>query len=364
MLVQFETDANQERSYGDTLNQGDGFLARAETVPLGCDCSTDLGLGCFEDGLCECGGQAWGGDCSRVDHCLGTNRIELYDGEAVVVASSGSLSPADFKFNDPSSLLYIDPDMAYPNDLDCSFDFHVNLALSNNKHFIEVEIFYDLEATHDLLWLQTGTNSSETGIVPYAVLTNTSANSGDPQEPEVYYVPTDDLDMASLRLTTDARGRRRGFYARVRATNAIDGSETCERGYSGSECEIPYCRSQNTLGTTDWLGTSANRNFVLGRVVSQSLNHHVRAMPWEGGCAWPLDDGGNALVGKVAIRLVFNLPLDLEPHPVSAVGDKLIIRTNERDTAFFIEQCSSDETCSFPWQVSTYMFSWRLTQLL
>jgi hypothetical protein len=182
--------------------------------------------------------------------------------------------------------------------------------------------------------------------------------------PDVYRVPADPSGMVTVRLTTDSRGRHRGFHAKVAAVSASDvivpgihdRYAFChEAGYSGfGDCEIPHCIAQNRLAPPrnfDGVGTP----YQLGRVVSQAEGLSVPAMPWSpqpGGCVWPLADYDGLLKsGIVAIRLMFNTPLDLEPYPVSAVGDKLVIQTSNEDAEFFLEQCDSDEVCSFPWQV-------------
>jgi hypothetical protein len=181
--------------------------------------------------------------------------------------------------------------------------------------------------------------------------------------PMFYHVPTDPSGMVTVRLTTDSRGRHRGFHATVFAVSTTDVIAAgihdryalcLEAGYSGFDCEIPHCIAQNRPAPPrnfNGVGTP----YQLGRVVSQAEGLSVPAMPWApqtGGCVWPLADYDGLLKGGiVAIRLVFNTPLDLEPHPVSAVGDKLIIQTSNEGAEFFLEQCDSDEVCSFPWQV-------------
>lgn len=332
LLVQFLTDPNQERSYGGVDNGGDGFEALYNRDADSMETITG------------CEGTSWGKECTFLEHCIGTTRMFLSATESKPFSSSGWLRREDF-FDIDSPPPFLSP---YPNDLDCIFEFQV----SKSQKWVLVEMFYDLESTHDLLLLQTGSPSSEFGLKPYAVLTGRHNSSVG----EKYYIPTDESGIASVELTTDAQGRRLGFFAQARA---VDDSEVdfnsdtaCEVGYSGAFCEFPYCISSNKLQQAAKPKGLSN-SYVLGRVKSQSEGWYVRPMPWSsdsGGCVWPLVSG-LMKSGVVSIRLVFNSLFDLEPYPVLAAGDKLIIRTDINDTEFFMEQCESDETCSFPWQV-------------
>jgi hypothetical protein len=337
LLVQFKTDPNQERSYG-AVNMGDGFLATYHRD------NRDMSIS-------ECDGRSWGADCSFNAHCVGTTHIFLSGEEPQLFASSGLLIRSDFFDENPD----VSASVTYPNDLDCTFEFQA----SGNQIFVLMEVYYDLESTHDLLWLQTGSVSSDFGVKPYAVLTGRHNTSNGQEDPERYYIPTDESGIASVRLTTDARGRRLGFYAQVRGVNDINApnGNICERGYSGTFCEFPYCIAHNRLEKDVKSSQGLSSAYVLGRVTSQSNGRHVRPMPWstDSGCVWPLISE-TTLSGVLSIRLVFHSPLDLEPYPVLAAGDKLIIRTNEEDSDFFIEQCDSNEMCSYPWQVMFYMF--------
>jgi len=329
LLVELLTDANQERSYGGL--SGDGMSLSYNLSSRGCRSSSDCS-GSFCDsttGLCECGGESWGADCSHVDHCFGTSRIALRNaGTSQNLASSGTASAGN-----------------YPNDLDCSFE----VQAFNGENFVEVTVDYDLEPTHDLLWLQSSSLSSfhSSGKGPSTQIVLTGEG-----ESEVYMIPTDAAGFVTIRLTTDARGRRQGFKASVRALFDDENRGSCkEPGSSGSFCETNHCIAENRLQSAR-ASQSVASSHLLGRVVSQTPGLSVPPMPWasDGGCVWSLAKAQNN-DAIVALRLVFNSPLDLETHPTTAVGDKLIIRSEgSTDATFFLESCNSDEACSSTWQ--------------
>lgn len=235
----------------------------------------------------------------------------------------------------------VDPTSAYPNDLYCTFEVQV----TEGNPFVEFIIAYDLEPTHDLLWVLTGVDQ------PYAVLTGASTDK------EKIVVPTDKkTGIASLRLTTDSLGRRSGFRAtagpkdEARKPSGID----CDDGYSGVDCEFPHCIAQNVVSKNTII-TDISPSYVVGRIVSQNPSLAVRPMPWaeDEGCRWsiPLD---KAPQKTTALRLVFNKELDLEPFPRAAVGDKLIIQNDDGSDKFefFVEECTSDDDCpDNEWQV-------------
>lgn len=195
-------------------------------------------------------------------------------------------------------------------------------------------------------------------LVPVVVLTGTHRSSG---SPEAYYVPVDDKGLATLRFETDARGRRRGFVANLRAVREdpgsfLGGDRPCPlAGQSGYNCEVPHCINQNRLIAPL---QSQPSPWNLGRVVSQTEGLTVPAMPWapEGGCSWTLTPQGIPPVTDeaVALRLVFHRPLGLEAFPATAVGDKLVVRqkrgSQQIDEELFVESCENNEACSFEWQ--------------
>lgn len=353
MLVVFETDPNQERTYGD--DSGDGFVASYDRNSIGCQSNSDCNGERCNQGMCECGGTKWGADCSERKHCFGKTHIRLFEDESQIVTSSVGLLYSASLTNDPvPNSASRDPLEAYPNDLDCTFDIVAN----GEFKLLQLAIFYDLEPAYDLLWLQSGSDGSPSGKTNYAVLTG---NHSTPAVPEVYFLPLDG-GKASLRLTTDARGRRLGFRAEVQAVRDVVKASAPEyrsenpclvSGSSGYACDFPHCITQNRLAPAM---SRPSSSYVLGRVVSQTPGLPVQPMPWErdGGCTWPLLHAGFNTWDIVALRLIFNFPLDLEPHPVSAVGDKLVVRKEVNsifeDTAIFIEECDSDELCSYPWQ--------------
>ena len=338
LLVVFETDANSEKVYAGS--NGDGFLANYDRNTLACggpqDCNSSP---CnVESGLCECGGMAFGASCSY-DICLGTNKVFLQRGSSEVLASTPLAHPPWLRL--ARDEITIDPQSAYSNDLDCSFDISVPVGT-----VVKVEVYYDLEPTHDFLYLQSGTKSFGTTLSTYTTLSGASGSS----EPKVFYVPTDSLGFASLRLTTDTRGRRQGFYATVKAFDmSVQEDTPCALlGYSGRGCEVPHCIARNTFQSTSNLEVHASH--AVGRVVSQSPGMLI---PSAAECEW-------AIPTKVAVeaedfvslRLIFNRPLDLEPKPRLVSGDQLTITTSNgtEGIIFFVEKCRVDTDCLLSWQ--------------
>ena len=138
-----------------------------------------------------------------------------------------------------------------------------------------------------MLSLRTGAGSASDTI---AILTGTHGVSG---RRETYYIPVDGNGFVSLHFESDARGRRRGFEATLRAvdreSNSFLTSETpCPiAGQSGYSCEISHCVQNNRLIRPKQKGLTPGQ-FTLGRVVSQASEFAVPAMPWapDGGCKW------------------------------------------------------------------------------
>ena len=201
-----------------------------------------------------------------------------------------------------------------------------------------------------------------TAAEPIVVLTGTHSEAG---TREAYYLPVDTDGLATLRFQTDARGRRRGFDAILRAIDTktdsqsfLSGEQPCPiPGQSGYSCEISHCINKNRLNKAH-RDLVAPGPFTLGRVVSQVSELPIPAMPWasHGGCKWILTPEGLPFSEKKigAFRFVLNKPFDLEPFPVTDVGDKLVIRQEQRTDQFseiiFSESCENDEACSFQWQ--------------
>ena len=89
-------------------------------------------------------------------------------------------------------------------------------------------------------------------------------------------------------------------------------------------------------------------DYQIGRVVSQIA---ARSIPANSNCTWAFGVPG-CLEQKERIRLRFNSPLDLEPQPVSAIGDKIVVAAQgNMVTEIFVEKCDTDDVCSYPWQV-------------
>mmetsp|Transcript_7127 Transcript_7127/g.16685 ORF Transcript_7127/g.16685 Transcript_7127/m.16685 type:complete len:1479 (-) Transcript_7127:954-5390(-) len=316
LLVEFVTDANQERSYGDpTTDSGDGFLATVEEKS-GCSCS---GFPCDNEGLCKCNGINWGGDCSFTDHCLGTTYLEL-----------DTLNPRTIASSKAVQLGLSNAQESYPNDLDCHFEMRVNGGIGT----VGFEVEYDLETTFDVLELYTGSLTSS-GAKLYTTLTGSSSGTK-----ETYYIPTDYAGLVTIRLVTDSRGRRSGFSGEVWDYRGAKNS--CTAGESGFGCEMPHCIAHNTFAP---VGSPHYTNglFQIGRVFSQRSDLSLR--PIASTCSWSLDAIGTP-AGTESIRVAFTEPFDMEPQRSGSVGDKLTIGSTE----IYSESCTSDEQCSHDWQ--------------
>ena len=192
----------------------------------------------------------------------------------------------------------------YPNDLNCIYELDFG---QTSFELARIDFYYDLEPTFDLLRLYTGSGENAT---QYNVI------SGQQSQLETHYVPIDENGIASLQLTTDDKGRRRGFYAEVGGDYYHKSS--CGNGRFGSHCAPQYCLAHNKL-------LNSKRHFEskydLGRVMSQDSSKFVRAMPWapDGGCGWEI-----RTTPSVVMRLMMNEPIDLEPRPSNKIGDSLI----------------------------------------
>ena len=303
----------------------DGFelFYSRDKVPEG-DCN---GKDSDSDGLCLCGGAARGSDCSHESYCIGTTRVLIEKGSEHVIQSSPHATQEAL-----SSQVGF-PVFPYPNDLDCVYE----LETKDQYDFVKVELYYDLEDTFDLLTLQAGSGVDAT---QYATL------YGSQTLPQVYYVPVDENGMASLHLTADNKGRRRGFYAKVSGDSSA--VTECLEGKFGSQCESKQCLAQNGLYQTQ---QSLNNEFNAGRIISQHLSKAVRAMPWapNGGCTWEIEPKRDS---TGSIRLIIE-QFDLEPH-TNTPGDKLVIRSDgdvdSEGTELFIQSCKEDDECGYGWQ--------------
>ena len=338
LLVVFETDANSEKVYAGS--EGDGFLANYDRGTLACDGPQDCNsFPCNdESGLCECGGVAFGASCSFDIFCVGTNRLFLQRGSPEILASTPLAQPSQLRL--ARDEIAIDPKLAYPNDLDCSFDISVPVG-----SVVKVEVYYDLEPSHDFLYLQSGTKSFGTTLSTYATLSGTSRTT----DPKVFYVPTDSLGFASIRLSTDSRGRRQGFYATVRAFYMpVQNDAPCALlGYSGRGCEVPHCIARNNFQSAKNLGHASHS---VGRVVSQSPGLII---PSAAECEWVIPTKVlQEAKDFVSVRLIFNRPLDLEPKPRLAPGDQLAITSGSvtESAIIFVEKCRADTDCRLSWQ--------------
>lgn len=300
ILVHLETDANQEGSYNDMQNQGDGFAAS------------------FTDSIIvepECNGEQWGADCSFTKHCLGTSHIDIGRDYQHSISSGTSRT--------------------YPNDLDCIWE----VKAKGDQSYVVLDVEYDLEPTYDYLQLLSGTFGSTSGVTPHAFLSAESTK-------ERYYIPTDKFGFATIRLVTDSLGQRSGFTASVSAGGGAATKFCSTPGTSGLFCDFPHCIVENFIERGMVASPSdVDPEYQIGRVVSQIKSHSV---PANIDCAWPLD---KTLGEAHGIRLRFNSPLDLEPQPASAVGDKVVVRAGGKVAAeVYVEKCTTDDVCSYSWQ--------------
>lgn len=333
ILVEFVTDSNEERSYGDSDNAGDGFVAQ---VGGSSSCGNCNGFPCDDKGLCECDGVHWGSDCSFTDHCLGTSHIVLTSYEQIErIANSYAVRDGIAS----SSTLY-------PNDLDCPFE----VQAAQREGFVIFDVEYDLETTFDMLELYSGSFESESGVTLYTALTGTSESI------ERYYIPADSEGFITIRLVTDSRGRRAGFSGTVSTDFRYDSPTSCDLGESGLFCEIPHCIAQNSLARDMGSSSHLNRFYHIGRVVSTS--RESRGLPVSSTCTWSLSEVPPP-ADTSELRLVFNKPLDLEPHFPSAVGDKLVIQSDNGSVEIFAEKCSSNDDCggAYDWQVRASQYA-------
>jgi len=329
IVVEFHSDNNQDLGYAVNEDFGDGFelfYSRAG-VPKN-DCN---GKHSDPVGVCLCDGTSWGGDCSHNSFCLGSTRVKIEEGKTHLVLSSAHATEKALSFEDDNLFIVGQNEHPYPNDLDCTYELDLG---ETSYNLAKVELYYDIEETFDLLRLQSGLDENTTY---YVVSGRRSSN-------ETFYVPVDENGKASLHFTTDDKGRRRGFYAKISGENS-QGS-TCEDDQFGSRCESRYCLQWNTMKKI----ATGSETFA-GRVISQDQSISVRAMPWaqDGGCTWEIEPMGDS---TGVLRLVIK-SIELEPYPANAVGDKVIFASLSDGpvTELFIESCEYDEgTCTFPWQ--------------
>ena len=88
-------------------------------------------------------------------------------------------------------------------------------------------------------------------------------------------------------------------------------------------------------------------DYQIGRAVSQI---NGKSVPPSLDCTWLISQGICNL-GHKGIRLRFNSPLELEPQLPSAVGDKILVTSNDnKSQEIYVEACTTDEVCSHTWQ--------------
>jgi len=335
IVVEFDTDGNQERGYAVDETYGDGFeiFYSRSGVPKSDHCN---GNAWDSDGLCLCNGTSWGGDCSHTSFCIGNTRVKIEEGKTYELQSSVHATEMALSSDNDIHFIVGQDKHPYPNDLDCTYELDFGVDSFDETRVARIELYYDIEEAFDFLRLRSGLDEDST----YNVL------SGRHSHPETFYIPVDENGIASLHFTTDDKGRRRGFYAKI--SGDYSPNLTCDLGRFGSRCESSYClHKRNAFQKA---GGNESESFA-GRVISQDLKSSIRPMPWapDGGCMWEIKPN---IDFTGAIRLIFNTPIDLEPHSVNNVGDKVIFASvgNEQNTELFVESCESDEICDFPWQ--------------
>ena len=123
--------------------------------------------------------------------------------------------------------------------------------------------------------------------------------------------------------------------------------DKCSAGKSGLFCEFSHCITTNSIERHDIGGSDVHPDYQIGRAVSQIKDNSV---PPSVDCTWPILQGICNL-GHKGIRLRFNSPLDLEPQLPSAVGDKILVTSNDnKSQEIYVETCTTDEVCSHTWQ--------------
>eukprot|EP00977_Amphora_coffeiformis_P016568 scaffold5168_cov176-Amphora_coffeaeformis.AAC.6 len=140
LRVEFQTDANEERIYG--TNDGDGFRM-IYNRDGGCQSDADCNSRTCELGLCKCGGQEWGADCSYMGQCFGTSGVVLDGVQTETVVNSQYNFGSSIFLTDVSQLgdpRALNPSETYPNDAFCSFEIKAPPGFA----FVKVEILYDV----------------------------------------------------------------------------------------------------------------------------------------------------------------------------------------------------------------------------
>lgn len=166
LLIHFQSDGNPERSFRNSDNEGNGFELRYDRNYEGCigdsDCNgIPCGANTDDAGLCKCGGVAWGVNCSFLEHCFGTQGVELIPGETAEIASTADYQSGLLGNGDGLDTKF------YPNNLDCTWELKLKTTDSKNKvrngeFLAALELYYDLEDTHDFLYLSSGFSPSLT----------------------------------------------------------------------------------------------------------------------------------------------------------------------------------------------------------
>jgi hypothetical protein len=363
VLVEFKTDNNAETCYNSA--QGDGWSLSYDRAVTGCSTAAQCsGHGQCIGSNCVCNA-GWGGaDCSY-SSCLGTT---------VATAASGVFQ-SDANALSQSNL--------YPNDAECVF-----ISRGNSGQVVEFDIVMDLEDTFDFVTLQAGPAAPGSSTTPHARLTG--------EVTRTVVVPTDSFGDASLRFTTDNKGRRSGFRAAFRRRTASSGSSqncahlnscqstsqghcvsdacVCTNGWAGFDCSSPTCTAQVLHAGKPWstAGTPASPDTTVADagVRRSGINGLI---PPVSTCQWQLNTGRSVAIAGVRLYLTkpgTNLTnrqyraaqhpsdheraglMDIEPSRRGSANDFVTISTAGVGTpiSLALQLCDRDEECAESWQ--------------
>jgi hypothetical protein len=355
VLVEFKTDSNAETCYN--LPEGDGWTLAYNRADTGCASDADCSHhGHCSAGRCDCV-SGWGGaDCSHPS-CLGTISV--------------SSTAGTFR----SSVHALKSTHLYPNNAECIF-----VTRGSVGDVVELTIELDLEETWDFLEVRAGQSSAANKL--HAKLSGHAKRT--------IIVPTDAAGDASLRFTTDNKGRRSGFIAtflrRQKLSSApcahlnncgvsphsrcVKGRCVCGAGWAGVDCSSNTCTPQPVLlmgneseagvirsgtaglmpqlATCEWQISAGQRNEISG----------LRLYLTSPGCRYGACARDNcdcsAVNRTVRAGLHPSSParriglIDIEPSKRGSGGDFVTIQP--AGLRLSLQSCTRNEECSDSWQ--------------